>query len=336
MINEPLISIFIPVYNREKLIGETIESAINQTYKNIEIIIVDNNSTDKTWEILKSYSQKDKRIKIYRNEENIGPVRNWRRCFEYAQGEYAKFLWSDDLIAPEFIEKTLPYLINNPDVGFVFTGTEIFFNEENNEKIKAYFIGKTGLYPTEKFIESMLLGEPYSVPVSPGNALFRMKDLYKNTLIDIPNKKGIDFSKYAIGNDALIYLLTAKDYPIFAFINEVLSFFRAHMGSITISSNRKYLGSCYLLANAYFVKNYLKDGELVKKFNAILLLNTLRYGNKNDLKSIIKDIDLKIDIVYALKRIVKKLYRDLGSILKRIVKKLYRDLGNILKLSNLF
>jgi len=305
----PLVSILIPVYNRETLISETIESAISQTYENIEIIIVDNNSTDGTWEILKSYSQKDKRIKIYRNQENIGPVRNWRKCLEYAQGEYAKFLWSDDLIAPEFIEKTLPYLIDNLDVGFVFTGTEIF-NEENNEKAKAYFIGETGLYPTEKFIESMLLGEPYPVPVSPGNALFRMRDLNENTLIDIPNKKGIDFSKHAIGNDALIYLLTAKDYPKFAFINELLSFFRAHKGSITISSNYKFLGFCYLSAKAYFVRNYIKDEKLIKKFNAILLLNTLRYGNKNDLKSIIKYIiDLKIDIVYALKRVIRRLRR---------------------------
>jgi len=156
----------------------------------------------------------------------------------------------------------------------------------------------------------MLLGEPYPVPVSPGNALFRMRDLNENTLIDIPNKKGIDFSKHAIGNDALIYLLTAKDYPKFAFINELLSFFRAHKGSITISSNYKFLGFCYLSAKAYFVRNYIKDEKLIKKFNAILLLNTLRYGNKNDLKSIIKYIiDLKIDIVYALKRVIRRLRR---------------------------
>ena len=309
----PLVSILIPVYNRETLISETIESAISQTYENIEIIIVDNNSTDGTWEILKSYSQKDKRIKIYRNQENMGPVRNWRKCLEYAQGEYAKFLWSDDLIAPEFMEKTLPYLTDNPDVGFVFTGTEIF-NEENNKKAKAYFIGETGLYPAEKFIESMLLGEPYPVPVSPGNALFRMGDLNKNTLVDIPNKKGIDFSKYAIGNDALIYLLTAKDYPKFGFINETLSFFRAHKDSITISSDYKFLGFCYLLAKAYFVRSYIKDEKLVKKFNTVLLLNTLRYGNGNDFVSIIKDINLKIDIAYALKRIIRKLCKNLVGV----------------------
>jgi len=306
MISEPLVSIFIPVFNRETLIGETIESAVNQTYNNIEIIIVDNNSTDRTWEILKSYSQKDKRIKIYRNEENIGAVRNWKRCLDYGQSEYAKFLWSDDLIAPEFIEKTLPYLIDNPDVGFVFTGTEIFW-DESNKKITAHYIGETGLYPTEKFIESMLLGEPYLVPVSPGNALFRMKDLGKNTLIDIPNEKGIDFGKYGIGNDALIYLLTAEDYPKFAFISELLSFFRAHGGSISISSDWRFLGWCYQLAKAYFSKNYVKDEKLIKKVNTILLINTLRYGNKNDLKSIMKDIDSKIDFVYALKRILRKL-----------------------------
>lgn len=302
MISEPLVSILIPVYNRETLIGETIESAVNQTYEHIEITIVDNNSSDRTWEILKSYSQEDKRIRIYRNEENIGPVRNWRRCLDYAQSEYAKFLWSDDLIAPEFIEKTLPYLIDNPDVGFVFTGTEIFW-DESNKKIATGFIGETGLYPAKEFIESMLLGEPYSVAISPGNALFRMKDLSRNTLIDIPNRKGIDFSKYAIGNDALIYLLTAKDYSKFACINELLSFFRAHRGSITISSDRKFLGFCYLLAETYFVKNYIKDEKLVEKFNAILLINTLRWGNKHDL-----NIDSKIDFVYASKRILRKLH----------------------------
>jgi len=305
--SEPLVSIFIPVFNRETLIGETIESAVNQTYKNIEIIIVDNNSTDRTWEILESYSQKDKRIEIYRNEENIGPVRNWKRCLDYAQSEYAKFLWSDDLIAPEFIEKSLPYLIDNPDVGFVFTGTEIFW-DESSKKITAYFIGETGLYPTEKFIESMLLGEPYPVPVSPGNALFRMRDLRKNTLVDIPNEEGIDFGKYGIGNDALIYLLTAEDYPKFAFISELLSFFRAHGGSISFSADRHFLDWCYQLAKAYFSKNYIKDEKLIRKANAILLINTLRYGNRNDLRSIMKDIDSKIDFVYASKRILRKLH----------------------------
>jgi len=311
VISEPLVSILIPTYNREKLIGETIESAINQTYKHIEIIVVDNKSTDKTWEIITKYSRKDQRIKVYQNEKNIGPVRNWKKCLEYAQGEYAKFLWSDDLIAPEFIEKALPYLINNPEVGFVFTGTEIF-NDENNKKIKAYFIGETGLYPMEKFVESALLGEPFSVPVSPGCALFRKNDLHKNTIEQIPNGIGIDFAMRAIGNDLLIYLLTANEYPEFAFINEVLSFFRAHKESITISSNQMDLDFFYLLAKAYFVTNYIKDKNLYRKFNTIFLISILRKINKNSFNYVVKNMDLRIDFGFLLKKIIKKVSKGLN------------------------
>lgn len=85
-----LVSILIPVYNRENLVGETIESAINQTYKNIEIIIVDNCSTDNTWQVLQDYAQKDNRIRIFQNPENIGLVRNWERCIDVANNRYYK------------------------------------------------------------------------------------------------------------------------------------------------------------------------------------------------------------------------------------------------------
>jgi hypothetical protein len=67
------------------------------------------------------------------------------------------------------------------------------------------------------------------------------------------------------------------------------------------------------LAKAYFSRNYIKDEKLIKKFNAILLINTLRLGNIDDLRAMMKDIHLKIDFVYALKRILRKLYNRQGS-----------------------
>jgi glycosyltransferase involved in cell wall biosynthesis len=210
-----LVSILIPVYNRESLIEETVQSALSQTYKNIEIIIVDNKSTDKTWEVLQKLASKDNRIKIFQNERNIGPVRNWKRCIDEANGEYGKILWSDDLIAREFLEKTLPYLGN--DVGFVFTGTEIFI-DKTEKKSSHYFIGKSGIYESEKYINRVLFEGNY--PVSPGCALFRLKDLKKNLLIDIPNKVNSNFAMHAIGNDLLIFLLTSQQYKfrLFTFI----------------------------------------------------------------------------------------------------------------------
>ena len=306
---KPLVSILIPVYDRKEFVKRAIESAINQTYKNIEIIAVDNKSTDRTYEVLKGYAEKNSKVKVYQNKENIGPVRNWLKCLKYAKGEYIKILWSDDLISPNFIEKTLSYLVNHKDVGFVFTGTEIF-NDDSGQKNKAYFIGNTGIYSTKKFIEGILLGGPF--PVSPGNALFRKKDVKKNLLLGIPNKIGSDFKMHAIGNDVLLYLLTANKYSNFAFVNEALSYFRAHSNSITISTNKTDVALLYYLAKAYFVENYINEKRLTRKFNAKLFLNLLRYkSNKLGIKSIrdfyTDGVKIEVDFAYILQIIINKI-----------------------------
>ncbi|OQX54108.1 MAG: glycosyl transferase [Candidatus Cloacimonas sp. 4484_209] len=313
MVTFPKVSILIPVYNRDNLIMETLESAVNQTYKNIEVIVVDNKSTDNTFEIVKEFAKLHPNVKVYQNEENIGPVRNWRRCLDYATGEYVKILWSDDLIAPDFIEKTLPYLMDHEDVGFVFTGVEVFFHR-TGRKEKIHFFGNTNIYDTKKYIENSLLGGP--VPGSPGSALFRRKDLEENLLLDIPNKFSIDFKMHAIGNDVLIYLLTANKYPKFAFINEKLSFFRAWEGSITLSTNGSFLSMLHLIARAYFVENYLKDNALRKKFNSRIMFFLLRgHGRKSGLGiKTVRDFyfdrnKADIDYIFISKLIADKLFK---------------------------
>ena len=102
---------------------------LKQTYNNIEIIIVDNCSKDNTWKLLQDYAKKDKRIKVFRNDKNIGPVLNWKRCLEEAKGEYAKLLFSDDLISDNFIKNSLSVFDKN--VAFVISEIEIF----NNHKV---------------------------------------------------------------------------------------------------------------------------------------------------------------------------------------------------------
>ena len=101
------VSIGIPVYNRVNLIEETINSALNQSYKNIEIIICDNNSIDGTWELLQKIVKKDPRIKIFRNKENLGAVKNWKEVYKNATGDFFHMLWSDDIILPKFIESAI-------------------------------------------------------------------------------------------------------------------------------------------------------------------------------------------------------------------------------------
>jgi glycosyltransferase involved in cell wall biosynthesis len=300
------VSILIPVFNREKLIEETIKSALAQTYANIEVIVVDNKSTDNTWQKLEKLALEDRRIKIFQNETNIGPVRNWKRCVNKASGQYGKILWSDDLIVPEFVEKTIPYL-ENDDVGFVFTGTEIII-DGTDKKSSHYFIGNSGLYNSEKYINGVMFIENY--PVSPGCALFRLKDIKQNLLVNIPNKIGSDFAMHAIGNDLLIFLLTAHQYKAFAFVNEKLSIFRAHGGSISIQSNSGILPLHYNLAMAYFIENHRKD--LVKKLNSKLWMTIIRNQNmavKYDLNIIenyyIKNIEYSLHYLTIVRKIIQ-------------------------------
>ena len=92
---EKLVSIGIPTFNRSNLIKNAIQSALNQTYENIEIIISNNASTDKTIDILETFSS-NKKIRVFHQEKNIGVVNNWNFCLNNARGEFFLMLSDDD------------------------------------------------------------------------------------------------------------------------------------------------------------------------------------------------------------------------------------------------
>jgi glycosyltransferase involved in cell wall biosynthesis len=98
MQENPLVSVLMTAYNREGYIAEAIESVLNSTYKNFELIIVDDRSTDNTLSIAQSYQQKDERIKVYENEKNLQDYPNRNKAASYAKGKYLKFIDSDDKI----------------------------------------------------------------------------------------------------------------------------------------------------------------------------------------------------------------------------------------------
>lgn len=259
----PQVSILIPVFNREKLIDECIQSALNQTFTDFEIIVVDNHSDDGTWEICKKYAALDDRVRIFRNEKNIGPVLNWQRCISEAKGMFGKILFSDDLLFDENLEKTLPFLISNDEIGFVITAVSLGENPSAG-RLVAMFSDKTGSYPSASFIEASL----YSgrVTVSPGNALFRTSDLKKNLMLGIPSPTINSFLEIGAGLDLLLYLLTAQTYKSFAFINEPLCFFRSHEGSITASTKVRDITRYYTQAYIWFAEKYLTQKEINKYY----------------------------------------------------------------------
>ena len=101
--NKPLISIIIPVYNAEKYLKKCLDSVINQTYKNLEIILVDDGSTDKSPEICDKYAEKDSRI-IVLHKENGGVSSSRNAGLDIFKGEYLSFVDSDDYVEPDYIE----------------------------------------------------------------------------------------------------------------------------------------------------------------------------------------------------------------------------------------
>ena len=100
---KPLISIIIPVYNAEKYLPNCLDSVINQTYKNLEIILVDDGSTDKSSEICDEYAQKDFRIKLI-HKENGGVSSARNAGLALVSGDYIAWVDSDDFVAPDYIE----------------------------------------------------------------------------------------------------------------------------------------------------------------------------------------------------------------------------------------
>ena len=108
--NKPSFSICIPNYNYGDYIGETIQSVLNQSYQNFEIIVADNASTDNSVDVVKSF--KDDRIRLIQNEINIGFSPNLQKATMYANGDFINLLSSDDLMKPNALETTQLQLIN--------------------------------------------------------------------------------------------------------------------------------------------------------------------------------------------------------------------------------
>jgi glycosyltransferase involved in cell wall biosynthesis len=123
MTEREFVSIITPCYNSIKYIDQTIKSVLIQTYQNWEMIVVDDCSTDGSYEKVLEYAVKDSRIKAYRMEKNGGAALARNKAIEYSNGNYLAFLDSDDLWYPEKIEKQLKFMIEN-ESDFCFTEYE--------------------------------------------------------------------------------------------------------------------------------------------------------------------------------------------------------------------
>jgi glycosyltransferase involved in cell wall biosynthesis len=134
----PLVSICIPTFNAEKYLKECLEGVTSQTFTDFEVLIVDNQSTDQTLEIVKLYAEHDSRFRIVVNEHNIGAINNFNRCIELANGQWIKYVHADDLISPDCLEKLLT--AKQPNSDLICCRRNFLFEPGVSEKTREYYL----------------------------------------------------------------------------------------------------------------------------------------------------------------------------------------------------
>lgn len=133
-LSKSLVSIILPVHNSSKYLQNCLKSLLSQTYTEIEIIAVDDNSKDESYKILREFKKKDKRIRLYRNIKNYGPVVTLNRALRRAKGAFVAFTHPNDKASKFRIKKQLFFLQSNPKIALV--GTQCAYVDEKNKKIQ--------------------------------------------------------------------------------------------------------------------------------------------------------------------------------------------------------
>jgi glycosyltransferase involved in cell wall biosynthesis len=132
MKNNPKVSIVIPCYNRKLYLGLAIQSVLNQTFTDFELIIVDDGSTDNSLQIAQQFAASDTRIKVLTSKQNQGEAQALKKGFDTAQGNFVGQVDSDDLLEPEALELTVQALEGDPGLGIVYTNY-IDIDEDGNK-----------------------------------------------------------------------------------------------------------------------------------------------------------------------------------------------------------
>lgn len=203
------VSIIMPAYNCQDFIGKAIESVINQTYQNWELIVVDDCSSDQTVEIITNYANQESRIVLKRNKENRGAAYSRNKGIKYAQGEYIAFLDSDDLWDQKKLEMQIDFMKKNKSL---FSCTYYRKINEKGEETGQYIKDKSKIYYKDLLKNC------------PGNStvMYNAKILGKTFIPDIKKR-----------NDYVMWLKVIKKAGYLDTVDSVLSSHRVREGSLS-------------------------------------------------------------------------------------------------------
>lgn len=236
------------------------ESVLGQTFTDIEVLTVDDCSSDETWDILDGYAKRDARVRVVSNERNLGLVGNWNRCIELARGEWIKFVFQDDLIAPRCLERLVA--ASAPNTSFIACKRNYLFGEGTSENVQQFY------FDNQRLIDNIF---PESGRLSAQEycqlALDRIGMNFVGEPTSVMLRKSV-FDQYGLFNPHLImscdleYWTRVAIHTGLVYVTEKLATFRVHKGatSETNRAHRQYrmevLDALIILHDIVYAPNY--------------------------------------------------------------------------------
>ncbi|HYW35662.1 MAG TPA: glycosyltransferase family 2 protein [Balneolaceae bacterium] len=302
---EPFVSVLTPVYNGEKFLRECIESVLNQDYDNWEYVLVNNQSTDRSLQIMQEYAEKDSRIRIHNNEEFLPQLENLNHAFRQISPEskYCKVVHADDWIYPACISKMVEVAEEYSSAGIV-----------GSYRLVGNKVSLDGLpYPSNfvpgKEIARKHLLQSFSIFGSPTSILLR-SDLIRK------REKFYEESLYGTDTAACLDVLTESD---FGFVHQVLTFTRLHEDSITNTKAKDTYA--FIHARLYMQLEYgpffLTEEEhkktLSKKINLYYVALAKNLLKKRSAKEFRRQLQIlgKLGLRFEKKRFFRNILREI-------------------------
>ncbi|MEP5284912.1 MAG: glycosyltransferase [Alloalcanivorax venustensis] len=229
MSKQPIVSVFMPVYNQEDLVAESIESVIDQSFTDWELVIGDDCSTDNTYEVARGYQERfPEKIRLFRNQKNLGITGNCNKLLKHCNGKFVAFTAGDDLFLPGKLEKQVALMDSRSDCVLSYHDIAVFDNE-TGETIRFWNTGEGASNP--------VVGKAKNVAkelVSHGTA-------FMAALSIMVRRRAIPSSGYdervPIASDWLLWIdICANSDGTVEFIPNVLARYRKHPQSITYST----------------------------------------------------------------------------------------------------
>ena len=240
MIENKKIDILMATYNGQKYLVEQLDSIINQTYHNWNLLIRDDNSTDKTLEIIQNYHKKDKRIKILKdNKGNLGIVRNFEELLKSSESEFIMFSDQDDIWVENKLDMYLKMIEKIKNKGFMIHSDAILFDKNKSNILKDTFISKKAI---NRGLENVFFN--YFVQ---GATILISKEI-KNFILPFPKEVYL--------HDRYIHLISELFFERI-FVNKALIYYRQH-GDNQIGAKNTIRE---LLSKRYFDE---RDRQLIK------------------------------------------------------------------------